>query len=113
MMPLFPAYPLNELAEESRRAARGQARRTAPFEPTDEVDYDALTPDPLFMGLRRLVHMGPIGALVRWVDRWIDARDERRYGTGVDTTSTINLPVHHVEPTNHKAPADHDERIAA
>jgi hypothetical protein len=114
MMPLFPAHAFIKLTEQSMGRTRRNDQPAHAGDPDHFLDYEALTPDPMFMGLRQLVYTGPIGSLVRRIDLWLEARDERRYGRGVDH-SVPNRAVEQVvrlEPDLASA-ADRDERIAA
>ena len=40
----------------------------------------SLQQDPVFMSMRAFFRTGPIGALMRWIDRRVEAREDRLYG---------------------------------
>ena len=114
MMPLFPAYSYVKLAEQSMDDRRRMDQRTHAGSTKDFMVYDELTPDPMLMTLRQFMHSGPIGALVRRIDRWIEVRDERRYGQSIDPAPTygalecVSRATHDLQCT-----VDRDDRIAA
>jgi hypothetical protein len=114
MMPLFPAHAFIKLAEQSMGRNRHRDQPTHASDPDQVLYYEALTPDPVFMFLRQLVHTGPIGSLVRRIDLWLEARDERRYGQQVDRM-VPNGAREHLTPAerDRNSCADQDERIAA
>ena len=112
MMPLFPAHAFIKLTEQSMDQTRRIDQPMHAGDPDHFLDYEALTPDPMFMGLRQLVHTGPIGSLVRRIDLWLEARDERRYGQGVEH-SVPNRAVEHLCRSEPDLASDRDERIAA
>ena len=114
MMPLFPASSYVKLAEQSMDDRRRMDQRTHADGTKDFMVYDELTPDPMLMTLRQIMHSGPIGALVRRIDRWIEARDERRYGQSIDHASPYGgLECVSRTPPDLDCAVDRDERIAA
>jgi hypothetical protein len=46
------------------------------------------------MLMRRLVTTGPLGALVRRIERWREARDDRRHGLTIDDALALSNVVH-------------------
>lgn len=73
------------------------------------TESSALQPDPVFMGLRALIEHSPLGALMQWIDRKRDERDDRIYGSRIEDVvsrhSTVAPMTAHYD--------DSDEQIAA
>jgi len=69
MMPLFPAYAFIALAKEVKDSARRNDPLAHASVPDHTLDYEALTPDPLFLSLRRIAQK---------IERWVEARDGRQ-----------------------------------
>lgn len=93
MLPLYPPYPITDLAHEhlEGRLPDGRPRRHPHRDPDGFVKESAeLQADPVFMGLRKLVTTGPVGWLVQWSQRKFEARQARRYGSRV--TEPGNMP---------------------
>lgn len=81
MLPMQPTTILNELARE-HGAIRERAfptHRTNADPDAFFAETNALAPDPLYMGLRALVHTGPLGSLLAWIDQKLEQREERRF----------------------------------
>jgi len=83
---MLPTSTTIDLANEYFRKHNNVSRRSITQDPDGFFANDSLQPDPVFMGLRAIVHTGPIGAFVRWVDRKIEARDDRIYGSRIQDT---------------------------
>jgi hypothetical protein len=80
MIPLYPPYPIADLAHEhlAGRRPNGRPRRHHPLDPDGFHDpAPSLHPDPIFMGLRGLMARGPVGRLVQWIERRVMAREDR------------------------------------
>lgn len=115
MMPLYPPYPFEELAREHLGAHGRLHNAHRAVDPDGVLDSaDALQPDPVFMGLRRIVSTGPVGALVNRVNRWIEAREDRRYGQIIGDGPRLDTPDRLARSTGDDASGtDRDDRIAA
>lgn len=92
MLPLYPPYAIADLAHEhleGQRQPNGQPRRHRDPDNFFEESL-SLQPDPVFMGVRRLITSGPIGALVHWIDQRIEAREDRIHHPRIEgAVSTI------------------------
>lgn len=83
MLPLYPPYAIADLAHEHLPDGRTRRHR----DPDGFFDDSlALQPDPVFMGLRRLVASGPIGALAHWIDQRIEAQEDRIHRPRIEGT---------------------------
>ncbi len=92
MLPLYPPYPFVDLAHEHLAGRQPKHRALNRHDPEGFLsDIPALQPDPVFMGLRALMTRGPIGALVRLIERRIEAREDRRVEADV-SAETVAEP---------------------
>lgn len=93
MLPLYPPYAIADLAHEHLEGRPPDGRPGRHRDPNSFFEESlALEPVPVFMGLRRLVTGGPIGALVHWIDQRIEAREDRIHRPRIDdAVSTIAL----------------------
>jgi hypothetical protein len=96
MIPVIPPSTLHDLG----KTLFSRETPAMTHDPDHFFANEALRPDPAMVGLRALFAIGPIGALMRWIDRKIEAREERIFGTpdgdrsGASTTEDReNLPV--------------------
>jgi len=91
MLPLYPPYAIADLAHEHLEGRLPDGRPRRDRDPDNFFEEStALQPDPVFMGLRKLVTGGPIGALVHWIDQRIEAREDRIHHPRIDgAVSTI------------------------
>jgi hypothetical protein len=72
---------------------------------------DALQPDPVFMNLRAIAYAGPIGAFRRWIDRRIEAREDRIQGSRIEDV-IVSQKLHETLPSRVDAPRS-DRDLAA
>jgi hypothetical protein len=90
MLPLYPPYAIADLAHEhlEGRLPDGRPRRRDPD--GSFAESMALQPNPVFMGLRKLVTGGPIGGVAHWIDQRIEAREDRIHHPRIEgAVSTI------------------------
>jgi hypothetical protein len=115
MMPLYPPYPFEELAREHLGAHARKHNAQRAVDPDGTLDRaDALQPDPVFMGLRRIANSGPIGALMNRINRWIEAREDRRYGQTIEDALRLGTPERLAQTgSDGESGVDRGERIAA
>jgi len=107
MFPLYPPEPFLDLAREQMGLEpRKRGANPDGFVSTAEV----LDPDPVFMGLRRFVHTGPMGALLDKIDRWIEAREDRRHGQTIGDALAMG---EQLPPAPDHSDTGRDERVAA
>jgi hypothetical protein len=104
MLPLVPPTLLCDIALEHYRKVNAVTYQPT-FTNTDRFSTeDALAPDPVYFGLRSLIAHGPIGALVRAIDRRIEAREERRFGASTGNAAPItSLPQREQEESDRAA----------
>lgn len=89
---MLPTSTVNDLANEYFRKDNNVSRRSITQDRDSIFASDSLTPDPVFMALRAIVLTGPGGALIHWIDRKIEAREDRIYGSRVNVAATSTLP---------------------
>ena len=93
MMPLRPQSVIQEHAREHRARETIPQRGTYGNDPDGFLGtYDTLPPDPVFMAFRRLLTTGPIGALMARLERWIEARDDRRDARSIAGSPAPAIP---------------------
>jgi len=86
MLPLYPPYPINDLAHEHLEGRLPDGRPRHRHDPDRFLDESsALQPNPVFMGLRQVLFSSPIGRLMRWIDRKAEEREDRGSGSRLDT----------------------------
>lgn len=91
MLPLYPPYAINDLAHEHLGG-----RRPGRHDPDRFIDESsALQPDPVFMGLRNAVASSPVGRLMQWLDRMVEAREDR---VAASRACDVSVPVTLVAP---------------
>jgi len=99
MSPIVPPSVIRDLAIERYQEVSAVTQRRATD--LDQVFIEeALAPDPVFMGLRALVASGPIGRLMRAIDRRIEEREERRYGATASARESSIAEFQHRDRTD-------------
>ena len=91
MHPMIPPSLLIDLANERFKVKPAMNDFTTSQDPDRLFLNDASMPDPVTMALRTLFASGPLGALMRWIDRKIEAREDRRYGVATSEPDTANV----------------------
>ena len=104
---MFPFIPHSVIQEHNREdRARQALRHRGPIahDPDDFLGtYDDLPPDPGYLAFRGLLTTGPVGALWARLDRWIEARENRRDARSITDSPEAAAPgaavesVHDVE----------------
>lgn len=113
MMPLLPLTSVAELGREHLGGHARAHRAARAIDPDGILSADALPPDPVYMAIRRLMTIGPIGAARARIERWTESREDRRNGQTIDYVlhlgSASRLPDVRAESVS----ADDAERIIA
>ena len=79
MIPFIPHSIIQEHTREHLGRHALRQRGPSAHDPDGFLGtYNEPPPDPVFMALRRLMTVGPVGALRARFDRWIEARENRR-----------------------------------
>jgi hypothetical protein len=78
------AFVIEELARGNLNGGKTMPRGYPSNDPDGFYSVDSsLQPDPVFMGLMAITRSGPLGALRRWIDRHVEAREDRQYGARI------------------------------
>jgi hypothetical protein len=81
VIPLLPPHSIADLAREHLTGANIMPPRYPIHDPDGFLAPNLSPPqDPVYMGLMVISRTGPIGAFRRWIERRIDAREDRLYG---------------------------------
>jgi hypothetical protein len=87
LLPLVPPGTLNDFASTAFKERVVMTRIEPAQAPDGFLADDNLMPDPAYSAIRTIFTAGPIGALMRWIDRRIEAREERLYGPATGSPS--------------------------
>ncbi len=114
MLPLYPPYAIADLAHEHLEGRLPDGRPRRRYDPDVFFgESQTLQPDPVFMGLRRFVSGGPIGAVMHWIDQRIEAREDRIPGARVDAVGKASPSTQPTEIRDSGIDDRPDQRTAA